>query len=87
MHPLQGIAEPLHQDSGTSGKSYLRMGQMLHNSVRTEEKIVRNSAADIKMKAGEGEGAQGTKAEIPLQPVEKTMVKQVFPLQSMEVPV
>ncbi|GAB0189188.1 AN1-type zinc finger protein 5-like [Grus japonensis] len=33
---------------------------------------------------GGGGGAPGTRAEIPLQPVVKTMVKQAVPLQPME---
>jgi len=33
---------------------------------------------------GGGGGAPGTGAEIPLQPMEKTMVRQVVPLQPME---
>ncbi|GAB0208947.1 secretory carrier-associated membrane protein 1 [Grus japonensis] len=32
-----------------------------------------------------GQGAPGTRAEIPLQAVEKTMVRQAVPLQPMEV--
>ena len=35
-------------------------------------------------KEGEG-GALGARAEIPLQPVGKTMVRQAVPLQPMEV--
>ena len=34
---------------------------------------------------GGGGGAPGTGAEIPLQPVEKTMVRKAVPLQPMEV--
>jgi len=34
---------------------------------------------------GEGGGAPGAGAEIPLQPVEQTMVRQAAPLQPMEV--
>jgi len=45
----------------------------------------RNSPADTKVsEEGGGEGAPGAGEEIPLQPVEKTMVKQVVPLQPME---
>jgi len=51
--------------------------------VRTCE---RNSSADTKV-SGEGGGgdASGTGAEIPLQPMEKSTVRQVVPLQPMEV--
>ena len=46
----------------------------------------RNNSADTKVsEAGEGGGAPGSGAEIPLQPVEETMVRQAVPLQSMEV--
>jgi len=46
----------------------------------------RNRSADTKVSAeGGGGGAPGTGAEIPLQPVEKTMVRQAVPLQPMEV--
>jgi len=47
----------------------------------------RNNSADIKVseEAGGG-GARDTRAEgLPLQVVMKTMVRQVVPLQSMEV--
>ena len=45
----------------------------------------RNNPADTKVceEGGRG-GASGTGAEIPLQPVKKTMVRQAVPLQSME---
>ena len=46
----------------------------------------RNSSADTKVsEEGEGGGAPGTGAEIPLQPVVKTMVRQAVPLQPMDV--
>ena len=45
---------------------------------------MRNSA-DTKVSADGGAGgAPGAGAEIPLQPVVKTMVKQAVPLQPME---
>jgi len=44
----------------------------------------RNNSADTKVSEEEGGGgAPGTRAEIPLQPMVKIMVKQVFPLQPM----
>ncbi|GAB0205093.1 epimerase family protein SDR39U1 [Grus japonensis] len=53
-------------------------------SWREEREDVRNSA-DTKVSAeGGGGGAPGAGAEIPLQPVVKTMVKQAVPLQPME---
>ena len=46
----------------------------------------RNNSADTKVsEEGGGGGAPGTRAEIPLQPVVKTMVRQAVPLQPMEV--
>ena len=46
----------------------------------------RNNSADTKVsEEGGGGGAPGTGAEIPLQPVGKTMVRQAVPLQPMEV--
>jgi len=46
----------------------------------------RNNPADTKVsEEGGGEGAPGTRAEIPLQPMMKTMVRQVVPLKPMEV--
>ena len=46
----------------------------------------RNNSADTKVsEEGGGGGAPGAGAEIPLQPVVKTMVRQAVPLQPMEV--
>jgi len=46
----------------------------------------RNNSADTKARERRrGGGAPGARAEIPLQPVEKTMVRQAVTLQSMEV--
>ena len=46
----------------------------------------RNNSADTKVREeGGGGGAPGAGAEIPLQPVVKTMVRQAVPLQPMEV--
>jgi len=46
----------------------------------------RNNSSDTKVteEAGGG-GAPGTEAEVPLQPVLKTVVRQAVPLQPMEV--
>jgi len=44
-----------------------------------------NSAATKVSKEGGAGGTPGSRAEISLQPVEKTMVSQTVPLQSMEV--
>jgi len=47
----------------------------------------RNNSADTNVsEEGEGGGAsRGAGAEIPLQPMEKTVVRQPVPLQPMEV--
>ncbi|GAB0180577.1 AN1-type zinc finger protein 5-like [Grus japonensis] len=46
----------------------------------------RNSSADTQVSAdGGGGGAPGAEAEIPLQPVEKTMARQAVPLQPMDI--
>jgi len=45
----------------------------------------RNNSADTKVSEGGGGGAPGTRAEIPPQPVMKTMVRQAMPLQPMVV--
>ena len=46
----------------------------------------RNKFADTKVsEEGGGGGTPGTGAEIPHQPVIKTMVRQAIPLQPMEV--
>ena len=46
----------------------------------------RNNSAGTKVsEEGGGGGAPGAGAEIPLQPVVKTMVRQAVPLQPMEV--
>ena len=46
----------------------------------------RNNSADTKVsEEGGAGGAPGAGAEIPLQPVVKTMVKQAVPLQPMKV--
>jgi len=46
----------------------------------------RNNSADTKVSEAGGEGdAPGAEAEIPLQPLEKTMVRQAVPLQPMDI--
>jgi len=45
----------------------------------------RNNSADTKVREGGGGGAPGTSAEIPLQLVVKTMVRQAVPMQPIEV--
>ncbi|KAK4828110.1 hypothetical protein QYF61_023472 [Mycteria americana] len=60
-----------------------RCSSSWERGVRTCE---RNNSADTKVsEEGGGGGAPGTGAEIPLQPVVKTMVRQAVPLQPTEV--
>ncbi|GAB0207835.1 adenomatous polyposis coli protein-like [Grus japonensis] len=71
-------------------KSGTRRSALKANPVAWLERGVRicerNNSADTKVSEEGGEGgAPGTGAEIPLQSVVKTMVKQVVPLQPMEV--
>ncbi|KAK4818202.1 hypothetical protein QYF61_008586 [Mycteria americana] len=86
LHPVH--REPAHPAVGQFVQKGAKGLKMFCNSswergVRIWE---RNNSADTKVsEEGGGGGAPGTGAEIPLQPVEKTMVKQVAPLQSMEV--
>ena len=48
--------------------------------------LFRSNSADTKVsEEGGGGGAPGARAEIPLQPMVKTMVRQAVPLQPMEV--
>jgi len=53
----------------------------LERGVRIRE---RNNSAETKVSEGGGGGAPGTRAEVPLQPVEKTMVRQAVYLQPVE---
>jgi len=49
-------------------------------------KCERNNSADTQVsKEGGGGGGPGARAEIPLQPVMKTMLRQAVPLQAMKV--
>jgi len=78
--PKWAKAKPV-KDSGTaSGITYLRWGKKpvlqqnkLEGEVRLRE---RNDSADTKVSEEEGGGhAPSTGAEIPLQPMEKTMMR------------
>ncbi|GAB0205507.1 acid sphingomyelinase-like phosphodiesterase 3b [Grus japonensis] len=91
MHPLLAKAEPISDGGSASGVTQLRKGEkpavqpqmQLERGVRRCE---RNSPADTNVsEEGGGGGAPGARAEIPLQPLEKAMVRQAVPLQPMEV--
>ncbi|KAK4830792.1 hypothetical protein QYF61_013625, partial [Mycteria americana] len=67
---------------------YVRQGKKCRAAAVRErsEKNVRNNSADTKVREeGGGGGAPGTGAEIPLQPMVKTMGRKVVPVQPMEV--
>ncbi|GAB0178069.1 epimerase family protein SDR39U1 [Grus japonensis] len=82
MDPPLAKAKPI----SASVITYLRREKNRESfcSRREEWEDVRNSA-DTKVSAdGGGGGAPDTRAEVPLQPVVKTMVRQAVPLQPME---
>jgi len=86
MDLLLAKAQPI---SNTS-RIYLRRGKVdaqqqleLERGGRT---CKRNNSADTKVsEEGGGGSVPVAEAEIPLQPMEKTMVRQAIPLQPMEV--
>ncbi|KAF4795871.1 hypothetical protein TURU_089446 [Turdus rufiventris] len=75
-------------DHSASIHKKLRQPQDNMKKLTPEKSGVRtckNDYADTKVSEEEGEGgAPGTRAEIPLQPILKTMVKQAITLQPME---
>ena len=93
--PLLAKAEPISDGGSASVITYLRKGKSycaaaIAAGERREnmwERICeRNNSADTKVsEEGGGGGAPETGAEIPLQPVGKTMVRQAVPLHPMEV--
>ncbi|PKU35129.1 protein pxr1-like [Limosa lapponica baueri] len=93
MDPPLAKAQPIINGGSTSGITYLRRGEKTPCKSSSSEKRglskceKYNRSADTKVgeEGGGGEAAPGTGAEIPLQPVVKTMVRQVVHLQSVEV--
>ncbi|GAB0181865.1 acid sphingomyelinase-like phosphodiesterase 3b [Grus japonensis] len=92
MDPPLAKAEPISNGGNTSGLTALRRGKksVQHKEQLQPERGVRrcerNNFADTQVSAeGGAGGAPGAGAEIPLQPMEKTMVRQAVPLQPMEV--
>ncbi|PKU40851.1 protein pxr1-like [Limosa lapponica baueri] len=90
MDGLLAKAETISDCGSTSMITYLRREKkLLHNSTweRGVRRCVRNSSANTKVSEEEGGGGvPGTKAEIPLQPMVKTLGKQTVPLQPMKDP-
>ncbi|GAB0204530.1 acid sphingomyelinase-like phosphodiesterase 3b [Grus japonensis] len=81
-------AKPISNSGSASGITYLRRGETAVATAAREQGVgicERNSPADTKVSAGGAGGAPGARAEIPLQPMVKTMVRQAVPLQPMEV--
>ncbi|GAB0176467.1 AN1-type zinc finger protein 5-like [Grus japonensis] len=87
MDPPLDKAEPISNGGSTSGRTSLRRGKKTHQEqFSARESSKRNNSADTQVnEEGGGGGAPGAKAEIPLQPMEKAMVRQVVSLQPMEV--
>jgi len=81
--------KPISNSGSASVTTYLKRGEKVtvKQHLQQEGRVricERNNSADIKV-SEEGGGAPDAGAEIPLQPVEETMVRQAVTLQSMEV--
>ena len=89
--PLLAKADPISNSDSASGIMYLRRGESCCTTGQLQLEIgvricERNSPTDTKVsEEGGGGGASGTSAEVPLQPVTQTMVRQAVPPQSMEI--
>ena len=85
-------AEPISNGGSASGITDLRKGKEVTGEQQLQpergvRRCERNNSADPKVSEEGGRGgAPGAGAEIPLQPLEKTMVRQAVPLQLMEDP-
>jgi len=85
---LLANAKPISNGGSTSAITYLRRGGENTAQFKSERGVricQRTNSADTEVCEGSGGAAPGTGAEIPLQPVEKTVGRQAVPLQSMEV--
>jgi len=86
VDPLLTKAKPNSDVDSTSVMTYLRRKN--HTTVEghfAAGERSENSADPKFIEEGGGGGGPGTGEDVPLQPVEKTMVRQAVPLQSMEV--
>ncbi|PKU46070.1 protein pxr1-like [Limosa lapponica baueri] len=85
--PPLAKAEPISHGGSTSGIIFKGKKLQLNSNWKRGAKICeRNNSAGPKVsEEGGGGGAPGTGAEIPLQPMVKTMVRHSVPLQPMEV--
>jgi len=79
--------EPISNGGSTSATNVFKNGgKSCCTTVCIVRLCERNNSADTKVSEEGGEGgALDARAEISLQPVEKTMVRQAVPLQPMEV--
>jgi len=87
--PLTRV-KPINDGSSASVITYIRRGKKWHNGHHSQKRGVRirerNNNADTKVgEEGGGGAAPDAGSEIHLQPMVKTMVWQVVPLQPMEV--
>ncbi|GAB0186353.1 acid sphingomyelinase-like phosphodiesterase 3b [Grus japonensis] len=84
---LLAKAEPISDGGSASGVMYLKRGKKTcATATAAREKSEKNNSADTKISAeGGAGGSPGTGAEIPLQRLDKTVVRQAVPLQPMEV--
>ncbi|GAB0207995.1 acid sphingomyelinase-like phosphodiesterase 3b [Grus japonensis] len=81
-------AEPISDSGSASVITYLRRENEHQEQLQPERGVricERNNSADTKVSEGGGGGTPGTGAEIPLQQMVKTMVRQAVPLQPMEI--
>ncbi|KAK4821754.1 hypothetical protein QYF61_000815 [Mycteria americana] len=82
-------AKPISDSGSASVITYLRRGEKKPAQLQSKRGVgicERNNSAGTKVsEEGGGGGAPDTRAEIPLQPLVKTMVRQAVPLQPMEV--
>ncbi|GAB0185750.1 hypothetical protein GRJ2_001040300 [Grus japonensis] len=89
MDPPLAKAEPISNGGSASGIT-VKKGKKPTRSNCNQKRGVRicerNNSADTRVSAdGGGGGASGARAEILLQPMEETMVRQAVPLQPIEV--
>ncbi|GAB0175561.1 acid sphingomyelinase-like phosphodiesterase 3b [Grus japonensis] len=90
MDPPLAKTKPISDGGSSLGITELRSGGKTllwqQQPKRGVGRCERNNPADTQASAeGGAGGAPGTRAEIPSQPLEKTMVRQAVPLQPTEV--
>ena len=91
MDPLLAKAEPISDSGSTFAITYLRREKIVAGTQKLQlERRVRicernNPAVPKVSEEGGGGDAPGTRAEIPRQPMGKTVVRQAVPLQPREV--